>query len=162
MGNKCSCSFQKNMRNIKEKKRQRTSELLADRLKKWVNQYITYYICGTKTSIDNLWRSFTAPRKNSLPARTNGPLSPPARSPHIFIYSLICPPRAKVENFPPRPPIAPRVNPLDRTSLIGIRKQNPKSIGSWLNDLSSIRVSHRGKHRGLRTLFILQMMKSEL
>jgi hypothetical protein len=70
--NRCSCSSQNNTKNNKKRKRQRTSELIVDRLKKWVNQYITYYlhICRTKTSIDNYWRSFIGPRKNSLSART--------------------------------------------------------------------------------------------
>jgi hypothetical protein len=49
--------------------------------KKWVNEYITYYIRRTKTSIDNFWWSVIAPRKNSSPARTRKNLSPPARCP---------------------------------------------------------------------------------
>jgi hypothetical protein len=34
LGNKCSCSFQNNTKNNKKRKRQRTSELIVDRLKK--------------------------------------------------------------------------------------------------------------------------------
>ncbi len=139
MGNEYSCSFQKNMRNSKEKKRQRTSQLLADRLKKWANQYITYYICRTKTAIDSFWRSFMAPQKHSLPARTRGHLSPPTRSPHIFIYSLTVPNRPRESDT--RNPSTPRKRGEFPPPACRHVVPRVKPVGSHISDDNWVKLS---------------------